>query len=111
VSQDPAIFWIVAEGFITPSLIREELPIVESFGRDHSEGWDYVVDTTRVWFIHPYNPVLLRKIRTLPNNRSYIIIAPFMVRLLGRLVTWLIRPTRIVRSVDEALSFLDHTHG
>ena len=107
-SNDPAVFWIEARGFITPSLIREELPIVESFGREHEEGWDYVVDTTRVRLIHPYNPLLLRKVRKLPNNRRYIIIAPLLIRFFGRAVSWLIRPTHIVGTLEEALAITEN---
>lgn len=103
ISNDPPVFWIVAKGFITPSLIREELPIVEEFGKRHPGGWDYVVDTTRVRMIHPYNPMLLRNVRNLPNIRRYIIIAPPMVRFFGRAVSWLIHPTHIVSNTDEAL--------
>lgn len=105
-SENPPAFWIVAKGAISPSFIREELPFVARFGQGHPEGWDYIVDTTRVTLIHPYNPLLLRQVRSLPHNRRYIIVAPLAVRFLGRLVSWVIRPTHIVGSHHEALALI-----
>ncbi len=101
-NHDPAVFWILARGIITPSLLREELTIVRAFGAEHPEGWDYVVDTTRVSVIHPLNVLILRSIHTLPNIRRYVIVASPVVRALAGISATLIRPTSIVRSSREA---------
>ncbi len=101
--ESPAVFWVRAEGIITPPLLREDLARAEVFAREHEAGWSYVVDVTRVRFAHPLNVLELRRIPKLEHLRRYVVVTP------SRVQRWLIRsgrlfvsPDAIVDQVDEA---------
>ena len=99
-SAPPALL-VQAFGYIGPSLIRADLAFAEGFGRIHSSGWDYVVDTTGMRCAHPLNPLWLRRIRGLPNLRRYIVIAPFAAtRFAIRMARCVVQPDAVVSSLE-----------
>jgi hypothetical protein len=101
------VLLVRARGYIGPSVLREELDKAASFGESHADGWWYVVDTTAVRLPNPVNPLLLRRIRSLPNIRGYVVIAPSgVMRAAATMFRWLVRPNAVVRSESEALELV-----
>ena len=99
---EPATLWVHPRGFIGPSLLRAELERAAAFGADQPAGWDYVVDTSEVRFVHPLNPLWLRRIRSLPNLGRYLVVAPALsVRIGLRAAGWIVRPDAIVARADD----------
>jgi hypothetical protein len=94
----------VASGYIGPRLLRRELAAAGEFGKGHSEGWSYIVDTRRVRAVNPINPFLLRRILRLPNVSRYVVIAPRWIRALARLGAVIVRPTELVGTPAEAFA-------
>lgn len=105
--ESPALLYIQANGYIGPSLLQETFELAQGFGKHHTNGWDYIVDTTGVKIANPLNVFWLRKIHQLPNLRRYIVITPafFLVRMLIPLVSFLVRPD-VILSSEEALNRL-----
>jgi hypothetical protein len=100
--ERPATFLVRARGAIGPALIRADLARARAFGSAHPDGWDYVVDTSEVRFAHPLNVFWLREIRKLPNLSRYMVVAPSpSVRRAIAWTRWLVRPDRVVESMDE----------
>ncbi len=102
-SESPAVFWVRAEGIITPSLLREDLARAEIFAAAHTSGWVYVADVTAVQAAHPMNVLELRRIPSLAHLQRYVVVTS------SRIQRWLIRggrrfvkPDAIVATVDEA---------
>ena len=89
-------------------MLQETLVIAEVFGQQQPNGWDYVVDTTKLKIAHPLNPIWLRKIHKLPNLNRYIVVNPpfFLMRLLSPLIKRLLGPDIILNSVDELETLL-----
>ncbi|MCP3918108.1 MAG: hypothetical protein GY711_21375 [bacterium] len=105
--EEPPVFWVAASGFVTPSLLREDLRRAEAFGRAHSWGWDYVADTTRVRAVHPANPLLLRRIHDLPFLRRYITVAPsWATRFAIVSMRAVVRCDVVARSTEQALELV-----
>ncbi|MDG2303668.1 MAG: hypothetical protein P8R42_03265 [Candidatus Binatia bacterium] len=90
----PAVFWVQAEGAITPPLLREDLLRAEVFAAEHPHGWTYVADVTRVRVVHPMNVFELRRIPGLAHLTQYVIVTPCAVQ------RWLIRRGRRFVSPD-----------
>lgn len=102
VRDSPPTFLVRAVGGIGPALVREGLARAAAFGEAHPKGWDYVADTTRVRIANPLNVFVLRRIRQMPNLVSYIAIAPSpAVQRAIRWTSWIVRPDRVVSSMDE----------
>ena len=52
--------------------------------------------------INPINPLLLRRIRRLPNLSRYLVVAPaWHLRFAIRSAGWIVRPDRIVADRSE----------
>lgn len=109
--ESPALLYIQANGYIGPSLLQETLELARGFGKQHSNGWDYIVDTIGVKIANPLNVFWLRRIHKLPNLRRYIVITPafFLVRMLIPLVSFLVRPDVILTSKEELNRLYDFT--
>jgi hypothetical protein len=100
----PWVLSVVARGWVGPTLIRQDLEHAAAFGREHPEGWWYVVDPTAV-VPNPVNIVYLRAIGRLPNVRGYLVIARRRpMRVAGRVLARLGGPDRIVASEAAALA-------
>ena len=104
----PPHLLIQAVGYVNPKMLQETLVIAEVFGQQQPNGWDYVVDTTKLKIAHPLNPIWLRKIHKLPNLNRYIVVNPpfFLMRLLSPLIKRLLGPDIILNSVDELETLL-----
>jgi len=102
--EEPAVFGVLASGCVTLGLLRADLARAEEFGRAHPAGWRYVVDVSRVRAADPRNPLLLRRIPSLPHLRSYVVVAPrWWTRLLVHSGRPFVRPDAVVGSWREAL--------
>jgi hypothetical protein len=104
--QPPSI-WVIASGYVGPSLLSAELEFAERFARKHADGWTYVADTTKVVVINPLNVVWLRRIRALPGLRRYVVIAPLWMRLLAPLVAAAVGVDEVVADAKAALAAID----
>lgn len=99
----PPLFSVQAIGYINPKMLQETLAYAQTFGEKQSQGWDYVVDTTKLKIAHPLNPIWLRKIHQLPNINRYIVInsSSFLTRLAAPLIRRLLGPDIILNSPAE----------
>jgi len=101
----PAAFVLSGHGYVGAGLLREVLALAEGYGREHPEGWAYVIDPTHVRLLNPANPIILRRVHRLPNNRHYIVATTARRFQAGaRLARPLDKVTAIVDSVEEALA-------
>lgn len=105
--DQPPTFWVSASGFITPRLLRADFEYAEAFGRGHVEGWAYVVDIRRVRLVHPWNLVLLSRLRGLPNLNRWIVVTDSAALRIGfSLLPHAWRPDEIVDDPEAALNSL-----
>ena len=100
---NPPHLLVQAIGYINPTMLQETLAYAQAFGNKQPQGWDYVVDTTKLGVAHPLNPIWLRKIHQLPNLNRYIVVNPpfFLMRLLSPLIKLLLRPDIMLDSADQ----------
>ena len=102
-SDQPAVFWVRARGFVARPPLAAALEQARLFGEAHRGGWFYVADLRDSWGFDPRNVSLLRGIHRLPNLRAYVVLAPgAMQRLLLRLGTPVVAPDAIVPTAAEA---------
>jgi hypothetical protein len=97
--REPVAILAVARGIITLKMIRQDITRVAAFGRDHPEGWSYLVDIRRVRLLDPRNVIELRRIRVIAGIRHYVAVVPGLAALLGFLA-----PAEVTTSVDDALN-------
>ena len=102
----PWVLRIVARGWIGPTLIRQDLEHATAFGREHPEGWWYVVDPNDV-VPNPVNVVYLRAVGRLPNVRGYLVVVRRRpMRAMARLMARLGGPDRVFASDVEAMAYV-----
>ena len=105
VDGPPPVLRVVARGYVGPALIRQDLEHAAAFGRDHPEGWVYLVDPTDV-VPNPVNIVYLKAISRLPNVRGYLVVARRRpMRIMGRLLSRFGGPDRVFASEADALAY------
>lgn len=101
----PPVLRVMSRGWVGPTLIRQDLAHATAFGRDHPEGWVYVVDPTDV-VPNPVNVVYLKAISRLPNVRGYLVVARRRpMRTMARLLSRVGGPDRVFASEAEALAY------
>jgi hypothetical protein len=96
--REPVAILAVARGIITLNMVRQDIGRVAAFGRDHREGWSYLVDIRGVRLLDPRNVLELRRVRALAGIRHYVAVVPGPAALLGFLT-----PAELTTSVDDAL--------
>ncbi len=101
--EDPPAFIVRVAGADGPTLVKDSLVRAEEFGSSHPDGWCYITDLRRLVWSSPRNVRYIRRIRKLPNNRGYIVIAWLPVRLFLRPLRLIGGPHRIVRNPKRAL--------
>jgi hypothetical protein len=95
-------------GLINPSFIKMVLKHGHEFGITRPNGWRYIVDTSAFLIPNPLNLLYLRKVQSLPNISSYTVYAPsFVVRILERLVSKIMKTDQIIDNEDEFKAFLE----
>ena len=104
---EKGIFLVKPRGIVNPSLVKLDLKYANNFSLEVNKEWIYIVDTEDVLFPNPLNLFYLSRIKTLPNRSKYYIFAPsFIVRLLGRLTEFIIKPDKVISSRSEFESLL-----
>ena len=102
----PAVLRVEARGYVGPTLIRQDLDHAAAFGRDHPEGWWYVVDPTAV-VPNPVNVIYLKAISRLPHVQGYLVVARRRpMRAMAGLLARLGGPDRVFASQADALAFV-----
>jgi len=101
--DDPPALVVRAAGAVGPKLFKDSLARAEAFGAAHPEGWCYVADLRRELWPSPRNLRYVRRVRKLPNNRGYIVIAHLPARLALRPLRLIGGPHKVVRNPKQAL--------
>ncbi len=104
-TASPRTFIVRVAGIDGPLLLKDALAAAESFGRDHPEGWVWITDVRQLIWSSPRSFLFVRRIRSLPGNRGYAVIARQPFRFLGNRVGRAFGAQRFVRTPDEALAF------
>jgi hypothetical protein len=101
----PPAFVVRASGWSSPKLFKGSLVEAETFGAAHPEGWWYVADLRHEVGSSPRNIRYVRRVRKLPHNRGYIVVARLPLRIALRPLRLLGGPDTFVRSVEAALEY------
>lgn len=104
-SDEPCAFIVRVAGIDGPLLLKDALGRAEAFGELHPEGWVWITDLRRLLWTSPRSFFYVRRIRKLPNNRGYAVVARLPFRLLGRLGGRLFGAQRFVATPQQALDF------
>jgi len=86
-------------------LLRHSLDTGEAFGEQHPEGWVWITDLRGLIWTSPRGFLHVRRIRKLPNNRGYAVIAHLPFRLFGRVFGRFFGAQRFVSNPEQALTF------
>ena len=101
----PCTFIVRVSGIDGPMLLKHSLAEAEQFGEAHPEGWVWITDLRRLIWTSPRSFLFVRRIRKLPGNRGYAVIARQPFRLLGNIGGRLFGAQRFVATPDQALAF------
>jgi hypothetical protein len=101
----PCTFIVRVSGIDGPMLLKHSLAEAERFGEAHPEGWVWITDLRRLIWTSPRSFLYVRRIRKLPGNRGYAVIARQPFRLLGNIGGRLFGAQRFVATPEQALEF------
>jgi hypothetical protein len=104
-TSSPRTFIVRVRGIDGPMLLKDSLALGESFGERNPEGWVWITDLRGLLWSSPRSFFYARRIRKLPGNRGYAVIARLPFRLVGRVGGWLIGAQTFVKTPDQALAF------
>ena len=104
-TADPRTFIVRAAGMDGPLLIKDSLKVATAFGEAHPEGWVWITDLRRLLWTSPRSLRYVRRIRKLPNNRGYAVVAIAPIRFVGNRLGRFIGAQRFVRTPAQALAF------
>ncbi|HWW52277.1 MAG TPA: hypothetical protein VNY84_00800 [Acidimicrobiales bacterium] len=104
-TAQPSTFIVRVAGIDGPRLLRHSLDTGEAFGEQHPEGWVWITDLRRLIWTSPRSLRYVRRIRRLPNNRGYAVIARLSFRLFGRVFGRVFGAQRFVSTPEQALTF------
>jgi hypothetical protein len=101
----PRTFIVRVGGIDGRMLLKDSLAKAEAFGAAHPEGWVWITDLRRLIWTSPRSFLYVRRIRKLPGNRGYAVIARQPFRLLGAIAGRAFGAERFVATPDQALEF------
>jgi hypothetical protein len=101
----PRTFIVRVSGIDGPMLLKDSLARAEAFGEAHPDGWVWITDLRRLIWTSPRSLLYVRRIRKLPGNRGYAVIARQPFRLLGAIAGRAFGAERFVATPDQALAF------
>jgi hypothetical protein len=104
-TAQPSTFIVRVAGIDGPVLLRHSLDTGAAFGEQHPEGWVWITDLRRLIWTSPRSLLYVRRIRTLPNNRGYAVIARLPFRFFGRVLGRAFGAQRFVSTPEQALNF------
>lgn len=56
------VLLVEGKGYVGLGMVREDLQRAGTFGKEHSNGWTYIADTSKVRLANPLNLIYLRRI-------------------------------------------------
>lgn len=99
------VLLVEGKGYVGLGMVREDLQRAGTFGKEHSNGWTYIADTSKVRLANPLNLIYLRRIPQLPNLRAYITVVPsWVLRAVAGVLSPIFKPDAVVRTREEALA-------
>lgn len=101
----PRTFIVRVTGIDGPMLLKDALATAEAFGAEHPDGWVWITDLRGLIWTSPRSVLYVSRIRKLPNNRGYAVIARLPFRVLGRLLGRTFGAERFVATPAQALAF------
>jgi hypothetical protein len=101
----PRTFVVRVSGIDGPMLLKDSLAVATTFGEQHPEGWVWITDLRGLIWTSPRSFLYVRRIRRLPGNQGYAVIARLPFRLLGKVGGRLFGAERFVSSPERALEF------
>lgn len=104
-TTEPCTFIVRVAGIDGPILLKDSLAKAADFGERHPEGWVWITDLRSLIWTSPRSFLFVRRIRKLPNNRGYAVIARLPFRLFGGLFGRLFGAQRFVATPEQALAF------
>lgn len=101
------IFLARPQGMINPALVAEDLERARAFSKKIGKPWFYVTNTEGVKLVNPFNLLYLKEVKKLQKLKEIVIYAPgFFNRTLLRLVSFIVRPDRILKKRADFEKFL-----
>ena len=108
VDIEKCIITAVPCGFITPSLVKDEIEQIHNYGQKFQKPWTYCVDTAFVKFAHPLNILHLRKIKSLPNiDYYYLVTQSPLLKLLQIVLKPILKVDKVFKTMKELDQYLD----
>jgi hypothetical protein len=104
-TAQPSTFIVRVAGIDGPMLLRHSLDTAEAFGKAHPEGWVWITDLRRLIWTSPRSLLYVRRIRSLPNNRGYVVIARLPFRIFGQVFGRVFGAQRFVATQEQAVAF------
>ena len=104
-TAEPPTFIVRVAGVDGPRLLRHSLDTAAAFGEQHPDGWVWITDVRWLIWTSPRSFFYVRRIRRLPNNQGYAVIARLPFRIFGRLFGRAFGAQRFVATPDQALAF------
>jgi hypothetical protein len=104
-TEQPTTFIVRVSGIDGPKLLRHALAAAETFGEEHPEGWVWITDLRRLIWTSPRSFRYVRRIRKLPNNHGYAVIARRPFRAFGKVFGRAFGAQRFVATPEDALAF------
>ena len=104
-TAQPRTFVVRVTGIDGPLLLKDALARAEAFGAEHPDGWVWITDLRRLIWTSPRSFLYVRRIRQLPNNRGYAVIARLPFRLVGGVLGRAFGAQCFVATPDQALAF------
>jgi hypothetical protein len=104
-TAQPRTFVVRVTGIDGPMLLKDALATAETFGAEHPDGWVWITDLRGLIWTSPRSFLYVRRIRKLPNNRGYAVIARLPFRLVGRVLGRAFGAERFVATPEQALAF------
>lgn len=104
-TASPRTFIVRVSGIDGPLLLKDALAAARTFGEENPEGWVWITDLRRLIWTSPRSLRYVRRIRKLPGNRGYAVIARQPFRFFGRVAGRAFGAQRFVATPDQALEF------
>ena len=104
-TEEPSTFIVRVAGIDGPKLLRHSLGAAEAFAEEHPEGWVWITDLRRLLWTSPRSFLYVRRIRKLPNNQGYAVIARLPFRAFGKIFGRAFGAQRFVKTPEQALAF------
>jgi hypothetical protein len=104
-TAEPCTFIVRVRGIDGPMLLKDAIGKAEVFASHHPEGWVWITDLRGLLWTSPRSFLYVRRIRRLPGNRGYAVVARWPFRWFGKVGGRLFGAQRFVKTPAKALAF------